>query len=70
METEKAIGLIEAHGAFHGDHYSFNSDEFVQWCEEDAHQHLTLDQANHDLSPFCIRVGYSEPVRMWRYYLT
>ncbi|MFM5438733.1 hypothetical protein ACET9K_04575 [Aeromonas enteropelogenes] len=70
MEIDKAIGLIEAHGAFHGDHYSFNSDEFVQWCEQDAHQTLTLEQANQDLSPFCIRVGYSEPVRMWRYYLT
>ncbi|WP_421238995.1 hypothetical protein [Aeromonas enteropelogenes] len=70
METEKAIGLIEAHGIFHGDHYSFNSDDFVQWCEEDARQTLTLEQANQDLSPFCIRVGYSEPVRMWRYYLT
>ncbi|BEE19261.1 hypothetical protein JD499_10575 [Aeromonas enteropelogenes] len=70
METEKAIGLIEAHGIFHGDHYSFNSDDFVQWCEEDAQQTLTLEQANQDLSPFCIRVGYSEPVRMWRYYLT
>ncbi|HHQ4558233.1 hypothetical protein [Aeromonas hydrophila] len=69
METEKAIGLIEAHGIFHGDHYSFNSDDFVQWCEEDAQQTLTLEQANQDLSPFCIRVGYSEPVRMWRYYL-
>ncbi|WP_439834421.1 hypothetical protein [Aeromonas enteropelogenes] len=70
METEKAIGLIEAHGIFHGDNYSFNSDDFVQWCEEDAQQTLTLEQANQDLSPFCIRVGYSEPVRMWRYYLT
>ena len=36
METEKAIGLIEAHGIFHGDHYSFNSGEFVQWCQEDT----------------------------------
>ncbi|GAB5994438.1 hypothetical protein [Aeromonas enteropelogenes] len=70
MEIDKAIGLIEAQGVFHGDHYSFNSDDFVQWCEEDAQQTLTLEQANQDLSPFCIRVGYSEPVRMWRYYLT
>nr|WP_290434031.1 hypothetical protein [Aeromonas caviae] len=54
----------------HGDHYSFNSDEFVQWCEQDAHQTLSLDQANHELAPFCIRVGYAEPVRSWRYYLT
>ena len=49
MEIDKAIGLIEAHGVFHGDHYSFNSDEFVQWCEQDAHQTLSLDQANHEL---------------------
>lgn len=70
MEIDKAIGLIEAHGAFHGDHYSFNSDEFVQWCEQDALQTLSLEQANHELAPFCIRVGYAEPVRTWRYYLT
>ena len=70
METEKAIGLIEAHGAFHGDHYSFNSDEFVQWCQQDAHQTLSLEQANHELAPFCIRVGYAELSRSWRYYLT
>lgn len=70
MEMKEAVSLIEAHGAFHGDHYSFNSDEFVQWCREDCHQALSLDQANHELAPFCIRVGYGEPVRMWRYYLT
>ncbi len=35
METEKAIRLIEAHGVFHGDHYSFNSGEFVQSCRSD-----------------------------------
>ncbi|MFM5783188.1 hypothetical protein ACET8B_10635 [Aeromonas caviae] len=70
MNTEQAIGLIEAHGVFHGDHYSFNSDEFVQWCREDTHQSLSLEQANHELVPFCIRVGYAEPVRSWRYYLT
>jgi hypothetical protein len=51
METEKAIGLIEAHGAFHGDHYSFNSDKFVQWCQQDAHQTLSLEQVNHELPP-------------------
>ena len=70
MEIDKAIGLIEAHGVFHGDHYSFNCGEFVQWCQEDTHQTLSLEQANHDLAPFCIRVGYAEPVRSWRYYLT
>ncbi|MCY9809872.1 hypothetical protein ACEUCS_19720 [Aeromonas caviae] len=37
---------------------------------EDTHQTLSLEQANHDLAPFCIRVGYAEPVRSWRYYLT
>ncbi len=30
MEIDKAIDLIEANGTFHGNHYSFNSDEFVQ----------------------------------------
>ncbi|MFQ2580823.1 hypothetical protein ACK3Z6_17125, partial [Aeromonas caviae] len=63
MEIDKAIGLIEAHGVFHGDHYSFNSGEFVLWCQEDTHQPLSLEQANHELAPFCIRVGYAEPVR-------
>lgn len=63
MEIDKAIGLIEAHGVFHGDHYSFNSGEFVQWCREDNHQTLSLEQANHDLAPFCIRVGFAEPLR-------
>ncbi|WP_323947968.1 hypothetical protein [Aeromonas caviae] len=53
MEIDKAIGLIEAHGVFHGDHYSFNCGEFVQWCQEDTHQTLSLEQANHDLAPFC-----------------
>ena len=47
-----------------------NSDEFVQWCQQDAHQTLSLEQANHELAPFCIRVGYAEPIRSWRYYLT
>ena len=42
----------------------------MQWCQEDTHQTLSLEQANHDLAPFCIRVGYAEPVRSWRYYLT
>lgn len=70
MEIDKAIDLIEAHGTFHGDHYSFNSGEFVQWCREDSHQTLSLEQANSELAPFCTRVGYSEPVRAWRYYLT
>ena len=36
METEKAIGLIEAQGLSRGSLHSFNSDEFVQWCEQDA----------------------------------
>ncbi|MCH7376387.1 hypothetical protein MM182_13535 [Aeromonas sp. MR19] len=70
MEIDKAIDLIEAHGTFHGDHYSFNSGEFVQWCREDNHQTLSLEQANSELAPFCTRVGYSEPIRAWRYYLT
>ncbi|TNH69396.1 hypothetical protein CF142_14505 [Aeromonas caviae] len=39
-------------------------------CQEDAHQPLSLEQANHDLAPFCIRIGFAEPVRSWRYYLT
>lgn len=69
MEIDKAIDLIEAHGTFHGDHYSFNSGEFVQWCQ-DSHQTLSLEQANSELAPFCTRVGYSEPIRAWRYYLT
>ncbi len=30
----------------------------------------SLEEANHELAPFCIRVGYSEPVRAWRFYLT
>lgn len=70
MDSQTSIRLIQAHGALHGDHYSFNSAEFVRWCQQEHLPMPSLEEANHELAPFCIRVGYSEPVRAWRLYLT
>lgn len=72
MDMEHAVAIIETQGYYHwhGDHYSFNSQEFVAWCAQVGEPAVSLEQVNHDLAPFCQRIGYSEPVRAWRYYLT
>ena len=70
MDMEHAVVIIASHADLHGDHFLFNSQEFVTWCEQEGEPGMSLEQVNHELSPFCQRVGYSEPVRAWRYYLT
>lgn len=52
MDSQTSIRLIQAHGALHGDHYSFNSAEFVRWCQQEHLPMPSLEEANHELAPF------------------
>ena len=34
MRNEEVVTLIEQYGYLHGDHYSFNTREFLQWSAQ------------------------------------
>lgn len=68
MLGEQARLLIEQHGCLHGDHYSFNTQEFVAWSQE-AGVSLSQDEATHLLQQFCQPMGMDSCEAIWRHYL-
>jgi hypothetical protein len=74
MDPQEAVAIIESFGCaetyLHGDHYSFDTRDFVAWCAETGTE-IGQEEANHILDQCCNKVpGPSGPVYFWRYYIT
>ncbi len=68
MLSEQARLLIEQNGCLHGDHYSFNTGEFISWSQQ-AGERLSQDEASHVLQQFCQPIGMDSSETIWRHYL-
>jgi hypothetical protein len=68
MLNEQAMSLIEQRGCLHGDHYSFNTQEFVVWSQEMG-ETMSQDEATHLLQQFCQPMGMDRSEAIWRHYI-
>jgi len=65
MDRDDVKDMIESYGKLERDHYSFNTAQFVDWCEHADHG-VSTAEANQLLATCCERIGTSEPNQMWR----
>ena len=68
MRNEQAVTLIEQYGYLHGDHYSFNTREFLQWSAQSG-EPVSSEEAELLLQPFCRAMGHGEEGILWRHYI-
>ena len=68
MRDEQAVMLIEQCGYLHGDHYSFNTQEFLQWSAKGG-EPVSEEEVERLLQPFCRAMGHGEEGTLWRHYI-